>query len=103
MHSAKALLASAFLILSAPGMAQESKKVVERVTIDDHPFKVVWEGDQATVTRRGMFFKADARMHVAAIKAAEQVSGCIVSRDYSPGIGIVAVILDCQNRATEKN
>jgi len=70
-------------------------KVVKTVTVREQRFKVVWRGSQAEVSRKGMFFKADANMHLAAIEAAERVSGCHATSNFTPAIGMVEVALDC--------
>lgn len=90
------MILALILMLGGPATAHDAPtKVVKNITVDGQRFKVVRKGDQAEVTRKGMFFKADAAMHIAAIKAAEQATGCKVERDFSPAIGIVSVTLDC--------
>lgn len=91
----KTLLAIAIGLAVAIPVAAATTKVVKSVKVDGHPFKVIWKGDQAEIERKGFLFKADAKMHVAAIKAAEQVSGCKVTNNFTPTIGLVVVTLDC--------
>jgi hypothetical protein len=86
------------MMISLPASAGGPTKVVKTVTVDGQRFKVVWKGDQAEVSRKGMFFKADAKMHLAAVKAAELVSGCRAIDKFTPAIGMVEVVLDCADR-----
>ena len=95
------ILGLALIAFASPSIANEPVKVVKTVTVDAQRFKVVWKGDQATVERKGMFFKADAHMHLAAIKAAEQVSGCKATANFTPSIGVVVVALECPQKAAQ--
>lgn len=94
-------LALALIAIASPAIADGSVRVVKTVTVDAQRFKVVWKGDQATVERKGMFFKADAHMHLAAIKAAEHVSGCKATANFPPNIGVVVVALECPEKAAQ--
>ncbi|MEG8031880.1 hypothetical protein QP179_09955 [Sphingomonas aurantiaca] len=86
----------AVLIATQTASTIPPKKVTKTVEVDSHKYKVVWKGSQAEVSRKGMFFKADAAMHLEAIRAAEMVSGCRKTDVFTPSIGMVEVALDCQ-------
>lgn len=89
------MLALAPALLASNAAIGRVPKVVKKATVDGQRFKVVWQGHMAMVERKGMFFKADADMYTAAIKTAEQVSGCRATSNFTPEIGVVAVVLDC--------
>jgi len=93
-------MALALALLASNAAIERVPKVVKVATVDGQRFKVVWQGHKAMVERRGMFFKADADMYTAAIKAAEQVSGCRATSNFTPAIGVVAVVLDCSEAST---
>lgn len=91
-------MTAALLLAAFAGIginAAEVRRLDKTVIINGDSFKVLGDQTEVLVKREGVVVAAGPDMHIAAIEAAKQASGCETVRYFSTTPGVFYLELSC--------